>query len=160
MPPRFCVILPYLTGYFFGTRHLIRSLMPLPSTNSDRGCRSTCLRQRVFLTTRKQMLCGTCLPFAAVTNNVCLGVRRRQSASGKCPRVCGHFSSRRARNVMSRAQGVQTSIPMAWRMAICTGEGGSDGSNSPFGSSGGWAMKRGSAPRCGCAEWTKKGWQR
>lgn len=39
---------------------------------------------------------------------------------------------------------------MALRIAICTGDGGSAGSNSPFGSSGGWAMKRGLDPRFGC----------
>lgn len=42
--------------------------------------------------------------------------------------------------------------PAPLRMAICTGDGGVAGSNSPFGSSGGCAMNRGFDPRWGWAE--------
>lgn len=53
-----------------------------------------------------------------------------------------------------------TVSPQACRIAIWTGDGGNAGSNSPFGSSGGCAMKRGRVPRCGCAAWTRNGWHR
>lgn len=41
--------------------------------------------------------------------------------------------------------------PQAWRIAVWTGEGGDAGSNSARGRRGGWAIKRGSVPRCACA---------